>query len=66
MWIKITRATICQGRPVAAGTALEVGDREGEFLVQIGKAELAPTSDAPVRPRRQRATIEAPERAVQE
>lgn len=66
MRIRITRATICQGRPAGEGTILDVDDREAELLVRLGKAEPAPATDTAPRPRRQRATIEAPERAVLE
>ncbi len=66
MWIRIVRATVCRGQPVAAGAVLDVDDREGEFLVQIGKAETAPVENPGQRLRRQRAVVEAPERAVLE
>mgnify|MGYP000737142437 CR=1 FL=1 len=66
MRIRITRATICQGQPVAVGAVVDVDDREGQYLVHIGKAEPAPATDTAPRSRRQRATIKAPERAVLE
>lgn len=68
MRIRIVRATVCDGQPVEPGAELDVPDRLAELLVHMGKAveaKLEPDIEVP-RPRRQRAIVEAPERAVQE
>jgi len=39
MKVRIVRGTVVNGRPVAVGDVVEVGERDGELLVRLGRAE---------------------------
>ena len=46
MNIRLTRNTIAGGRPVSAGQTIEVDDRDGNLLVEMGKAVPVKSSPA--------------------
>lgn len=47
MQIKITRPTICNGKPVEPGDIVETSSAVGRQLIAIGKATDAPQDPAP-------------------
>jgi len=41
MKVKLLRATMIAGTPTSAGSLVDLNEQSGEYLVAIGKAELA-------------------------